>query len=259
MTTRPAQLLVVGFPDTSLSDLTDSKPAAPVVRASQQASSARRAANPINPRLAGGSSEPDQLLLDAFLGVRSRTRGPLVAVSDRTMITNASASELLQPAHRRLLWGWARRAIVDRRRAPEILRLSSTVTVRVRCRPVGNQARPLGAVVQLDLVTRSRTPGAPDDPSSGNAHVTQPVDPSLASRWVELTDAERTVAELVARGLTNKQAGRQMYLSHHTVDCYLRRIFQKLGLNSRVELARMVGEQYQALSDQSIAPAGHPG
>jgi DNA-binding CsgD family transcriptional regulator len=259
MTTRPAQLLVVGFPDTNLSDLMDSERATRVGRASHPASSARRAANPIDTRLVGASYEPDQLLLDAFLGVRSRTRGPLVAVSDRTMIANASASELLQPAHRRLLWGWARRAIVDGRRASEILRLSSTVTVRVRCRTVGHQARPLGAVIQLFLVTRSPAPGAPDDPSSDHAHVTQPVDPSLMSRWVELTDAERSVAELVARGLTNKQAGRQMYLSHHTVDCHLRRIFQKLGLNSRVELARMVGEQYQALSDQLIASAGHPG
>ena len=65
--------------------------------------------------------------------------------------------------------------------------------------------------------------------------------------WKELTDAERTVAELVARGMTNKQAGRCMFSSPHTVDYHLRRVFKKLGVNSRVELARTLGEHYEAL------------
>ena len=66
--------------------------------------------------------------------------------------------------------------------------------------------------------------------------------------WTDLTDTERAVAELVARGMTNKQAGRLMFLSRHTVDYHLRRVFRKLGLNSRVELARVLGEHYEALN-----------
>ncbi len=66
--------------------------------------------------------------------------------------------------------------------------------------------------------------------------------------WTELTDTERTVAELVARGMTNKQAGRRLFLSRHTVDYHLRRVFKKLDLNSRVELARALGEHYEALN-----------
>jgi DNA-binding CsgD family transcriptional regulator len=40
--------------------------------------------------------------------------------------------------------------------------------------------------------------------------------------------------------MTNKQAATRLFVSHHTVDAHLRHIFAKLGLNSRVELARVV-------------------
>ncbi len=52
-----------------------------------------------------------------------------------------------------------------------------------------------------------------------------------------LTDAEYAVARLVARGLTNAQAAGQLFLSHHTVAFHLRKIFRKLGVGSRVQLA----------------------
>jgi DNA-binding CsgD family transcriptional regulator len=84
----------------------------------------------------------------------------------------------------------------------------------------------------------------PDEPSGDNPSL----DPSLMTGWTDLTDTERTVAELVARGMTNKQAGRVMFLSRHTVDYHLRRVFKKLGVNSRVELARAIGEHYEALN-----------
>ncbi|WP_269750608.1 helix-turn-helix transcriptional regulator [Microbispora sp. ATCC PTA-5024] len=62
--------------------------------------------------------------------------------------------------------------------------------------------------------------------------------------WESLTDTERTVAMLIARGMTNRQAAARMFLSHHTVSTHLRRIFGKLQIASRVELARIVTEQY---------------
>ena len=58
--------------------------------------------------------------------------------------------------------------------------------------------------------------------------------------WASLTEAERTLAELVADGMTNRQAAEQLFISHHTVDAHLRHIFHKLGINSRVTLARLV-------------------
>ena len=63
------------------------------------------------------------------------------------------------------------------------------------------------------------------------------------SGWGSLTDTEREVAELVAEGLTNAQVAERMYRSRHTVDFYLRHIFRKLGISSRVALARLQFER----------------
>ncbi|NDU72124.1 AAA family ATPase [Actinomadura sp. DSM 109109] len=61
--------------------------------------------------------------------------------------------------------------------------------------------------------------------------------------WNSLTSTERTVADLVAQGLNNKQVAARMYISPHTVAHHLRQAFRKLGIASRVELTRIVIEQ----------------
>lgn len=61
--------------------------------------------------------------------------------------------------------------------------------------------------------------------------------------WAALTDAERSIAQLVADGRTNVEVGRELAVSRHTVDFHLRQIFRKLGISSRVALARIVGER----------------
>ncbi|MEW9530436.1 AAA family ATPase [Microbispora sp. NPDC049125] len=67
--------------------------------------------------------------------------------------------------------------------------------------------------------------------------------------WDSLTDTERTVATLVSRGLTNRQVAERMFLSPHTVSTHLRRMFGKLGIASRVELAGIVTEECPGLKD----------
>jgi DNA-binding CsgD family transcriptional regulator/tetratricopeptide (TPR) repeat protein len=61
--------------------------------------------------------------------------------------------------------------------------------------------------------------------------------------WGSLTSTEHAVSELVAQGLTNQEIASRMYISQHTVAHHLRQAFRKLGIGSRVELARMVAEQ----------------
>ena len=61
--------------------------------------------------------------------------------------------------------------------------------------------------------------------------------------WESLTETERVVAELVADGLSNRDVAARMYVSVHTVAFYLRQIFRKLTIGSRVELARIVVER----------------
>jgi DNA-binding NarL/FixJ family response regulator len=51
-----------------------------------------------------------------------------------------------------------------------------------------------------------------------------------------LTTQEYEIAELAAAGLTNRQIGEQLFLSHRTVSTHLYRIFPKLGITSRAAL-----------------------
>lgn len=57
------------------------------------------------------------------------------------------------------------------------------------------------------------------------------------SGWDALTGTERTVAYLVAEGLSNRQVAERLFLSRHTVHTHVSHILAKLGLASRVELA----------------------
>ncbi|HTT55458.1 MAG TPA: AAA family ATPase [Streptosporangiaceae bacterium] len=51
-----------------------------------------------------------------------------------------------------------------------------------------------------------------------------------------LTPQEREIALLAASGLTNKQIGERLFLSHRTVGFHLHRLFPKLGVSSRAAL-----------------------
>jgi DNA-binding NarL/FixJ family response regulator len=48
---------------------------------------------------------------------------------------------------------------------------------------------------------------------------------------------EGEVAGLVAVGLTNKQIGTRLFISERTVDSHVRSIMNKLGVNSRAQIA----------------------
>ena len=53
----------------------------------------------------------------------------------------------------------------------------------------------------------------------------------------ELTAREREIAELVAEGLTNKEIAARLFVSVRTVEATLSRLYGKLGVRSRTELA----------------------
>jgi len=56
---------------------------------------------------------------------------------------------------------------------------------------------------------------------------------------IDLTDRERDVAVLVARGLTNPEVAAQLYVSRKAVEYHLGNIYAKLGIHSRRELRRL--------------------
>ena len=51
----------------------------------------------------------------------------------------------------------------------------------------------------------------------------------------ELTDRELDVFRLIAKGLSNSEIGRELYISDTTVKTHVTHVFQKLGLRDRVQ------------------------
>jgi DNA-binding CsgD family transcriptional regulator len=58
-----------------------------------------------------------------------------------------------------------------------------------------------------------------------------------ASSSLDLTPTEDRVATLVAAGGTNREVADALFVSIHTVEANLKRIYRKLGVRSRTELA----------------------
>ena len=55
-----------------------------------------------------------------------------------------------------------------------------------------------------------------------------------------LTAREAEVAVLIVEGLADREIAERIYLSHHTVTQYVKRIYRKLDVDSRVALTRLL-------------------
>ena len=194
----------------------------------------RRIGREIESRLLDDASAAERTLMAHFVRIRRHARGAIVSVNERTMITNAAAARLVDESDRSTLWEWGRRAVALGDTGVAELRLSTGTTVTVRCEPVESATETVGVLLQLDP---------------------RPLVPSAARRqsrkrpkrqtfgWASLSPSQLGIAELVASGLTNQEVAARLYLSRHTIDFHLREIFSKLGIDSRVKLARLVSER----------------
>jgi DNA-binding NarL/FixJ family response regulator len=59
-----------------------------------------------------------------------------------------------------------------------------------------------------------------------------------SSGTAALSERETVVLEAVARGLSNREIGRELWISEQTVKFHLRNLYRKLGVSSRTEAAR---------------------
>ena len=62
--------------------------------------------------------------------------------------------------------------------------------------------------------------------------------------WTELSPQELQIAQLAAEGLSNREIGERLYLSHRTVSTHLYRLFPKLGITSRTQLRDALGPSH---------------
>jgi DNA-binding CsgD family transcriptional regulator len=62
------------------------------------------------------------------------------------------------------------------------------------------------------------------------------------TRDLSLTPSEQRVAELAASGMTNRDVATALFISPKTVEANLARIYRKLGIKTRAELGRIIGE-----------------
>jgi DNA-binding CsgD family transcriptional regulator len=65
----------------------------------------------------------------------------------------------------------------------------------------------------------------------------------LHSTTSQLTATERRVAELVGAGRSNQEAAAELFITAKTVEANLTRIYRKLSVRSRTELANLLGQQ----------------
>lgn len=62
------------------------------------------------------------------------------------------------------------------------------------------------------------------------------------ARLAELSERERDVAVLVARGASNAEISAQLFLSVATVKAYVSRLLDRLGMDNRVQIALLVND-----------------
>ena len=80
-------------------------------------------------------------------------------------------------------------------------------------------------------------------------------EPMSATGIKLLTAREAEVAALVADGLRNREISERMKLSAHTVKNYLYRVYEKLGISSRVELTARVLDRARVEPHEGASPA----
>jgi DNA-binding CsgD family transcriptional regulator len=170
--------------------------------------------------------KPGTALRQHFVEARRRTRGRLVCVGEDDLLPNAAASRVVDADDREHLWAWARQVIVSGQ-ASALVRLGDR-ELRARCEALYENGAIIGALIRIDG----------DRPAENKTR-------DLPSRfgWDSLTEAELGVARLVAEGLTNREIGAHLFMSHHTVDSHLRAIYRKLQISSRIELTRLAVER----------------
>ena len=149
------------------------------------------------------------------------------------MLLHEQTPDAFEAARTRLAYGERLRRARNRLLAREQLRAAADTFERLDARPWADRAR---AELAATGETRRRR------------------DPSTID---ELTPQELQIALLLTAGRTTREAAAALFLSPKTVEYHLRHVYQKLGVNSRDQLARALASQAPD-EGQRAGPRGTP-
>lgn len=165
---------------------------------------------------------------------RDRVLAALELCCEAVVVTDLAIAERLTNA--------PARALLDRLADPECCLAELTGGV-VRRGEVTSHETTVALAEGSEARLQARTSTVPDMP---DVMVTflgfaadQPSLPVLASA-AQLTAREREVAHLAASGLRDKEIAERLFLSPYTVKHHLKACYRKLGVRSRVDLARLM-------------------
>jgi DNA-binding CsgD family transcriptional regulator/exonuclease VII small subunit len=141
-------------------------------------------------------------------------------------------------------------ALVEHRGVPQPLELARTLLVKGEVERRAKQKRAARAALEqaLGLFNALGAPLWAQRAQDDLARAGQPAPPSG-----ELTPTEQRIARLVGEGRKNREVAEALFISVKTVEANLSRIFGKLGVRSRTELARRI-----ATHDHRVSPDSSP-
>ena len=122
------------------------------------------------------------------------------------------------------------RRVRDRTHAPRLRRAPAPRA------PAGARPRAAARGVRGVRAPRRRAVGRPGRAPSWRRPARRPGG-AMPSTLDQLTPQELQIAQLLAEGRTTREAAAAIFLSPKTVEYHLRHVYQKLGINSREELA----------------------
>lgn len=141
-----------------------------------------------------------------------------------------SAGAVFELARTELLFGARLRRGRRPRAAREHLRTALRIFERYGAVPWTGQAR-------AELRAAGDAGPAPDPETAAPRTASGPGEPPALTG---LTAQQAHIARMVAEGATNREIAARLLLSPRTIDHHLRNVFTRLGIRSRVELARMI-------------------
>ena len=78
----------------------------------------------------------------------------------------------------------------------------------------------------------------------------------MPANWDLLTPQELQIAQLASTGLSNREIGQQLYLSHRTIGAHLYKIYPKLAISSRGQLREKLqlggGDRIPTAADRAL-------